>query len=69
MSVTPYSATRELLTTDLVILNHGQMTRTTHEMAPPNFLATLTGGRLSLDIFNGIGLLCTAGVQQFLDLT
>ncbi|GBN57575.1 hypothetical protein AVEN_17322-1, partial [Araneus ventricosus] len=36
------------LGTDLVILNQGQMTRTTPELAPPspNFRATPTGGRL-----------------------
>ncbi|GBM13671.1 hypothetical protein AVEN_148193-1 [Araneus ventricosus] len=35
--------------TDLVILNLGQMTRTTPELAPPssNFHATPTGGRLT----------------------
>ncbi|GBN71404.1 hypothetical protein AVEN_90135-1 [Araneus ventricosus] len=55
--------------TDLVILNHGQMTRTTPELAPfsPNFHATPTGGRLATTydltcnrphtrrIFSGIG--------------
>ncbi|GBL97278.1 hypothetical protein AVEN_274625-1, partial [Araneus ventricosus] len=35
--------------TDLVILNRGQMTRTTPELAPPSqsFRATPTGGRLA----------------------
>ncbi|GBM88142.1 hypothetical protein AVEN_213957-1 [Araneus ventricosus] len=55
--------------TDLVILNHGQMTRTTPELAPPspNFHDTPTGGRLATAydltcnrphtrrIFSGIG--------------
>ncbi|GBN63813.1 hypothetical protein AVEN_190365-1 [Araneus ventricosus] len=55
--------------TDLVILNLGQMTRTTPELAPPspNFHATPTGGRLTTTfdltcnrphtrrIFSGIG--------------
>ncbi|GBN61250.1 hypothetical protein AVEN_128969-1 [Araneus ventricosus] len=55
--------------TDLVILNHGQMTRTTPELAPtfPNFHATPTGGRMATTydltcnrphtrrIFSGIG--------------
>ncbi|GBM16321.1 hypothetical protein AVEN_194059-1 [Araneus ventricosus] len=55
--------------TDLVILNHGQMTRTTPELAhpSPNFHATLTGGHLATTydlacsrphkrrIFGGIG--------------
>ncbi|GFV12760.1 hypothetical protein TNCV_1367301 [Trichonephila clavipes] len=38
-----------LLATDLVILNHGQMTWTTPELAPfsPNYHTTPTGGRLS----------------------
>ncbi|GFU87931.1 hypothetical protein TNCV_1335011 [Trichonephila clavipes] len=42
-------ATRGLLMTDLVILNHGQVTRTTPEMAPPspNFHTPLTEGRFS----------------------
>ncbi|GBM64625.1 hypothetical protein AVEN_28226-1 [Araneus ventricosus] len=57
------------LGTDLVILNCGQMTRTTPELAPPspNFRATPTGGRLATTydlacnrphtrrIFSGIG--------------
>ncbi|GBM29908.1 hypothetical protein AVEN_246467-1 [Araneus ventricosus] len=57
------------LGTDLVILNRGQMTRTTPELAPPspNFRATPTGGRLATTydlacnrphtrrIFSGIG--------------
>ncbi|GBN80921.1 hypothetical protein AVEN_213904-1, partial [Araneus ventricosus] len=56
--------------TDLVILNHGQMTRTTPELVPPSssFHATPTGGRLATThdlmrnrphtrrIFSGIGL-------------
>ncbi|GBO02126.1 hypothetical protein AVEN_154094-1 [Araneus ventricosus] len=55
--------------TNLVILNLGQMTRTTPELAPPspNFHATPTGGRLTTTydltcnrphtrrIFSGIG--------------
>ncbi|GFX45051.1 hypothetical protein TNCV_3431001 [Trichonephila clavipes] len=46
--------TQGLLVTDLVILNHGQVTWTTPEMTPssPNFHTTPTKGRLSLDIFN-----------------
>ncbi|GFV43781.1 hypothetical protein TNCV_4609391 [Trichonephila clavipes] len=45
------SATRA---TDLVILIHAQVTRTTPELAPssPNFHSTPTGGYLSLDRFN-----------------
>ncbi|GFV19490.1 hypothetical protein TNCV_3664221 [Trichonephila clavipes] len=43
------SATRGLWATDLVILNHGQVTRMTPELAPqsPNYHTTPTGGRLS----------------------
>ncbi|GFU23001.1 hypothetical protein TNCV_3946731 [Trichonephila clavipes] len=37
------------MATDLVILNHGQVTRTTPELVPPPFYTT--GGRLSLDRF------------------
>ncbi|GFW06441.1 hypothetical protein TNCV_2187751 [Trichonephila clavipes] len=45
---------RGLLATDLIILNHGQVTRMTPELAPssPNFHTTPMGGRLRLDIFN-----------------
>ncbi|GBN64814.1 hypothetical protein AVEN_254533-1 [Araneus ventricosus] len=55
------------LGTHPVILNRGQMTRTTPELALPNFLATPTGGRLATTydlacnrphtrrIFSGIG--------------
>ncbi|GFU79338.1 hypothetical protein TNCV_2138611 [Trichonephila clavipes] len=41
--------TRGLLATDHVILNHGQVTWTTPEMAPPspNYHTTPTGGRFS----------------------
>ncbi|GFW28955.1 hypothetical protein TNCV_202781 [Trichonephila clavipes] len=41
------SATRGLLATDHVILNHGQETWTTPELAPPspNYHTTPTGGR------------------------
>ncbi|GFY30547.1 hypothetical protein TNCV_3523101 [Trichonephila clavipes] len=40
---------RGLLTTDHVILNHGQVTWTTPELAPlsPNYHTTPTGGRFS----------------------
>ncbi|GFW93181.1 hypothetical protein TNCV_3333411 [Trichonephila clavipes] len=42
-------ATRGLLATDHVILNHGQVTWTTPELAPPspNYHSTPTGGRFS----------------------
>ncbi|GFU19495.1 hypothetical protein TNCV_4371681 [Trichonephila clavipes] len=40
-------ATRALLATDLVILNHGQVTRTTLELVSPLLTITPTGGRLS----------------------
>ncbi|GFX88652.1 hypothetical protein TNCV_832821 [Trichonephila clavipes] len=54
MSTSYYSAARGLLVTDFVILNPGQVTRTTSELPTPspNFPITLTVGRLSLDIFN-----------------
>ncbi|GFX01394.1 hypothetical protein TNCV_4736351 [Trichonephila clavipes] len=43
------TATRGLLATDHVILNHGQVTWTTPEVAPPspNYHTTPTGGRFS----------------------
>ncbi|GFW37911.1 hypothetical protein TNCV_4631131 [Trichonephila clavipes] len=43
------TATRGLLATDHVILNHGQVTWTTPELAPPspNYHTTPTGGRFS----------------------
>ncbi|GFT11956.1 hypothetical protein TNCV_725641 [Trichonephila clavipes] len=46
--------TQWLLVTDFVILNHGQVTRTTPELtaSSPNFHTTPTGERLTLDIFN-----------------
>ncbi|GFV36684.1 hypothetical protein TNCV_1033601 [Trichonephila clavipes] len=42
-------ATRGLSATDHLILNHGQVTWTTPELAPPypNYHTTPTGGRLS----------------------
>ncbi|GFT68927.1 hypothetical protein TNCV_1804561 [Trichonephila clavipes] len=48
------SATQELLTTHLIILNNSQETRMTSELSPlsPNFLTTPTGGHLSFDRFN-----------------
>ncbi|GFW45871.1 hypothetical protein TNCV_4495911 [Trichonephila clavipes] len=43
------TATRGLLATDHVILNHGQVTWTTPELAPPspNYHTTPTGGHFS----------------------
>ncbi|GFS91179.1 hypothetical protein TNCV_2215081 [Trichonephila clavipes] len=54
MTDTHCSATIWFLTTDLVTLNHGQVTRTTPKLAPssPNFHTTLTEGRLSIDRIN-----------------
>ncbi|GFS79531.1 hypothetical protein TNCV_2370441 [Trichonephila clavipes] len=48
-SITKERATRGLLATDHVILNHGQVTWTTPELAPPspNYHTTPTGGRFS----------------------
>ncbi|GFY05357.1 hypothetical protein TNCV_2208021 [Trichonephila clavipes] len=57
--------TRRLLAMDLVILNHGQVTRTTTELAPPPLTFIPTGGRFSLNRFNVQQPLCTAGLQQF----
>ncbi|GFU70799.1 hypothetical protein TNCV_1708221 [Trichonephila clavipes] len=54
MTVTHCSATRWLLTTDLVPLIHDQVTRTTPKLAPssPNFHTTPMEGRLSVDRIN-----------------
>ncbi|GFT53496.1 hypothetical protein TNCV_3324781 [Trichonephila clavipes] len=67
------SATRGLLATVLVILNHGQVTRTAPELAPtsPNYHITPTGGLksspqihlhrpLSQRVFSGTGLEVTS---------
>ncbi|GFV47453.1 hypothetical protein TNCV_4831091 [Trichonephila clavipes] len=50
----PYSTTRRLLATEIVNLNHGQVTKTTPELASPtpNFRTIPTGERLSPDRFN-----------------
>ncbi|GFV27501.1 hypothetical protein TNCV_2540391 [Trichonephila clavipes] len=50
-----YSATRGLLATDLVILNHGEDGNSVCELAPPSprFYITPRGRRLSIDRFNG----------------
>ncbi|GFV51842.1 hypothetical protein TNCV_1321971 [Trichonephila clavipes] len=45
--------TRAFVATDLVLLNHGQVTRTPHSSPSLNFPTTPMGGSLSLDIFNG----------------
>ncbi|GFW82813.1 hypothetical protein TNCV_3493831 [Trichonephila clavipes] len=50
---------------DLVIRNHGQMTRTAYELASLLLTSTPTGGRLSLDRFNEHYLPCTAGLQRY----
>ncbi|GBM62133.1 hypothetical protein AVEN_207622-1 [Araneus ventricosus] len=48
-----FEATRGLFWTDLVILNRGQMTRTTPdlELPSPNFHATAAGGRLAFYVW------------------
>ncbi|GFU08014.1 hypothetical protein TNCV_1527561 [Trichonephila clavipes] len=48
------SVTREIWATDLITLNHGQVTRKTSVLAPPfpNFCTLPTGGRLNPDRFN-----------------
>ncbi|GFS62174.1 hypothetical protein TNCV_477091 [Trichonephila clavipes] len=57
-------ATRGLLTTDHVILNHGQVTWTTPELAPPspNYHTTPTGGRFSSRQILRASLPYTAGL-------
>ncbi|GFX93736.1 DDE_3 domain-containing protein [Trichonephila clavipes] len=58
----PRRCAQGLLATDLVILNHGRVTRPTPELASafPNFRTTPTRGRLSLDLTR-IGPICTTG--------
>ncbi|GFU65870.1 hypothetical protein TNCV_5011681 [Trichonephila clavipes] len=55
--------TRGLLATDHVILNHGQVTWMTPELAPPspNYHATPTGGRFSSKQIQRTSLPYTAG--------
>ncbi|GFY04613.1 hypothetical protein TNCV_4416961 [Trichonephila clavipes] len=72
--MSPYAATQGLLATDLVILNHGQITRTTPELAPPspNFHTTPTLGRLSstdLTYIDHHHSTHTARLQQYQTLT
>ncbi|GFW72655.1 hypothetical protein TNCV_3798831 [Trichonephila clavipes] len=57
-------ATRGLLATDHVILNHGQVTWTTPELAPhsPNYHTTPTGGRFSSRQISCASLPYTAGL-------
>ncbi|GFU83144.1 hypothetical protein TNCV_3737551 [Trichonephila clavipes] len=58
INVVHCSATRGSLATD-----HGQVTRSTPELAPsPNFQTTPFGKRLSLDIFN-VHQLCGARLK------
>ncbi|GFV15423.1 hypothetical protein TNCV_4834491 [Trichonephila clavipes] len=50
-----YKATRRLLATDIVVFNHGQVTRTTPELTPsssPNFHTIPTVELMSLNRFN-----------------
>ncbi|GFT38097.1 hypothetical protein TNCV_4103301 [Trichonephila clavipes] len=58
------SATRKLLATDHVILNHGQVTWTTPELASPspNDHTTPTGGRFSSQQISRASLLYMAGL-------
>ncbi|GFT75875.1 hypothetical protein TNCV_851651 [Trichonephila clavipes] len=50
----PYTGTRWLFATDLAILNHGQVTKTTPKLEPSslNFKTTPKGGRLSFNRFH-----------------
>ncbi|PRD35312.1 UNVERIFIED_CONTAM: Elongation of very long chain fatty acids protein [Trichonephila clavipes] len=60
---------RGILTTYLVIFNHGEMTRTTliwHPPSSPNFHNTPTGGRLSFNRFNEHRPPYTLGLQRYL---
>ncbi|GFU51604.1 hypothetical protein TNCV_82341 [Trichonephila clavipes] len=60
------SATRGHLATDLVILNHGQVTRTTPELAPlPPLTTTPTGRRLSSRQIFRVSIPYTAGLQRY----
>ncbi|GFY08140.1 hypothetical protein TNCV_1355531 [Trichonephila clavipes] len=58
------NTTRGLLATDHVILNHGQVTWTTPELAPPspNYHTTPTGGRFSSRQIYRASLPYTAGL-------
>ncbi|GFT90261.1 hypothetical protein TNCV_701781 [Trichonephila clavipes] len=58
------NATRGLSATDHVILNHGQVTWTTPELAPPspNYHTTPTGGRFSSRQIYRASLPYTAGL-------
>ncbi|GFT47542.1 transposable element Tc1 transposase [Trichonephila clavipes] len=50
------SATRELLVTDVVILNHAQVTRTIPELAPsPNYRTTSTAPKFAASTSNTLG--------------
>ncbi|GFV06414.1 hypothetical protein TNCV_2947371 [Trichonephila clavipes] len=61
--------TQELLETDLVILNHGQVTRTTLELASFNYHTTPTRGRLSSQQILRASLTYTAGLLWYWDRT
>ncbi|GFT91134.1 hypothetical protein TNCV_4043811 [Trichonephila clavipes] len=65
------SSTRGLLATDHVILNHGQVTWTTPELAPPspNYHTTPTGGRFSSRQIQRASLPYTAGLWWYWDRT
>ncbi|GFU71989.1 hypothetical protein TNCV_2999721 [Trichonephila clavipes] len=61
------SATRGLLATDHVILNHGQVTWTTPELEPPspNYHTTPTGGRFSSRQIERASLPYTVGLWWY----
>ncbi|GFT57215.1 hypothetical protein TNCV_1692221 [Trichonephila clavipes] len=61
-AILQYKSTRGLLATDHVILNHGQVTWTTPEMAPPLLTTTPTGGRFSSQQMQRASLPYTAGL-------
>ncbi|GFW20675.1 hypothetical protein TNCV_1048981 [Trichonephila clavipes] len=62
----PYLGTRGLLAKDLVIWNHGQVTRVPPELAPdsPNYHTILMGGRLSSRQIQRASPLYTAAVEN-----
>ncbi|GFX15173.1 hypothetical protein TNCV_2708781 [Trichonephila clavipes] len=52
LNIALYSATQRLFATDLVVLSHGHVMKTTPQQAHLYFHTPPTGGRLSLNIYN-----------------
>ncbi|GFW14173.1 hypothetical protein TNCV_3547621 [Trichonephila clavipes] len=65
--MSPYHAVQGLLATDVIILNHDHVMRTTPELNPhlpsSNYYTTPMGGRLSLDRFIEHRLLIHGGTR------